>query len=185
MHFAISQSARNRIQLLEALTGYSIQTNYLGHGSQGVVFQYSPTQVIKLTSSPTEWEAAAWLLKNEHPNLPRVFDLIPHSRGYKAIIREPLDHLEMSFQSSLELGAALKALEKVLPTKFKLYKPSKVWTSDVLHNLTGPEALYFEKIQGLANYLIAQKIVLKDLYLFNFGLRNGELVLRDTGCLKV
>ena len=85
--------------LKKALGGYTGATLYrkivdrvgkepgaeLGHGMKGVVYDLGDGRVLKLTADASEIEAMTLMMKSDHPNLVRVYDVFVVCRGQSGI----------------------------------------------------------------------------------------------------
>jgi hypothetical protein len=57
----------------------------LGHGMKGVVYDLGDGRVLKLTADASEIEAMTLMMKSDHPNLVRVYDVFVVCRGRSGV----------------------------------------------------------------------------------------------------
>lgn len=113
----------------------------LGHGMKGVVYDLGDGRVLKLTADASEIEAMTLMMKSDHPNLVRVYDVFVACRGQSGIgvvvrewvgkalekiedfdrmnsrIRDAVDHAEESYEEAIgstKAEAAHWAMEDLL-----------------------------------------------------------------------
>lgn len=168
----------------------------LGCGDYGCAFLTDSYTTIKITKHKKEADAASFLLEKnlKHPALPKIFDVMIWEECHEwddpiyVIHRENLKNMNISPHWFEEVIGGLEAdLQGA-------YAEGTLSSDDIFNKLlelfeehpSDPKTeLIAEKLAELYAFLHPQGMWIDDVIIQNFGMRDGQPVLRDLGALII
>jgi hypothetical protein len=174
-------------------------TNLIGCGDFGCVFNTSvPGRVIKFSFQESEAKSSIWLFNGglKHAGLPKIYDAwmldcYVHKNMWpiSATLRDDIPDLKVANLDWFELMTVEIEDSMLLHAGKPIASAENLVTSDILDCLTnepgGEDELLIEELLDLGLFGLSHGFRIDDLLASNMGSKDGNLVIRDLGSIKL